>query len=39
MGFEATALEGGFDAWKAQYPTESPQTVGADRESPKNQPL
>jgi hypothetical protein len=26
MGYEATALEGGFDAWKAQYPTETPQT-------------
>jgi hypothetical protein len=25
MGYEATALEGGFDAWKAEYPTESPQ--------------
>jgi hypothetical protein len=23
MGYEATALEGGFDAWKAEYPTES----------------
>jgi rhodanese-related sulfurtransferase len=23
MGYEATALEGGFEAWKAQYPTES----------------
>jgi rhodanese-related sulfurtransferase len=22
LGFEATALEGGFDAWKADYPTE-----------------
>jgi hypothetical protein len=26
MGFEATALEGGFDAWKAHYPTDAPQT-------------
>jgi len=25
MGYEATALEGGFDAWKAEYPTESPR--------------
>jgi rhodanese-related sulfurtransferase len=25
MGYEATALEGGFDAWKAEYPTESVQ--------------
>jgi rhodanese-related sulfurtransferase len=23
--YEATALEGGFDAWKADYPTESIQ--------------
>jgi rhodanese-related sulfurtransferase len=23
LGYEATALEGGFDAWKAEYPTES----------------
>jgi rhodanese-related sulfurtransferase len=23
LGFEASALEGGFDAWKAKYPTES----------------
>jgi rhodanese-related sulfurtransferase len=22
MGFEAAALLGGFDAWKAEYPTE-----------------
>jgi len=22
LGFEATALEGGFDAWKAEYQTE-----------------
>jgi rhodanese-related sulfurtransferase len=22
IGFEATALEGGYDAWKAEYPTE-----------------
>jgi rhodanese-related sulfurtransferase len=22
MGYGATALEGGFDAWKALYPTE-----------------
>jgi hypothetical protein len=26
LTYEATALEGGFDAWKAEYPTESPQT-------------
>jgi rhodanese-related sulfurtransferase len=26
IGYEATALEGGFDAWKSEYPTESPQT-------------
>jgi len=26
MGYEATALEGGFDVWKAQYPTVSAQT-------------
>jgi len=38
MGYEATALEGGFDAWKAQFPTESPPTVGALREPPKNEP-
>jgi rhodanese-related sulfurtransferase len=25
MGYEATALEGGFDAWKAGYPIESTQ--------------
>jgi rhodanese-related sulfurtransferase len=25
LGYEATALEGGFDAWKAEYPTESIQ--------------
>jgi hypothetical protein len=25
LGYEATALEGGFDAWKADYPTESIQ--------------
>jgi rhodanese-related sulfurtransferase len=25
IGYEATALEGGFDAWKATYPTESPK--------------
>ena len=23
LGFDATALEGGFDAWKAMYPTEA----------------
>ncbi|MBA2713517.1 MAG: hypothetical protein H0U55_08195 [Rubrobacteraceae bacterium] len=35
IGYEATALEGGFDAWKAGFPTESPQTdVGALREAP-----
>jgi hypothetical protein len=22
MGFRASALEGGFDAWKAKYPAE-----------------
>ncbi|CAA9437393.1 MAG: hypothetical protein AVDCRST_MAG78-2131 [uncultured Rubrobacteraceae bacterium] len=22
MGFRASALEGGFDAWKAKYPVE-----------------
>jgi rhodanese-related sulfurtransferase len=26
IGYEATALEGGFDAWKAEYPTERVQT-------------
>jgi hypothetical protein len=26
MGYEATALEGGFDAWKADYPTEDIRT-------------
>jgi rhodanese-related sulfurtransferase len=26
VGYEATALEGGFDAWKADYQTESPKT-------------
>jgi len=25
LGYEATALEGGFHAWKADYPTESIQ--------------
>jgi rhodanese-related sulfurtransferase len=25
LGYEATALEGGFDAWKSEYPTESIQ--------------
>jgi rhodanese-related sulfurtransferase len=25
IGYEATALEGGFDAWKADYPTEGIQ--------------
>jgi rhodanese-related sulfurtransferase len=25
LGYEATALERGFDAWKADYPTESIQ--------------
>jgi rhodanese-related sulfurtransferase len=25
LDYEATALEGGFDAWKAEYPTESIQ--------------
>jgi len=26
IGYEATALEGGFDAWKNEYPTERVQT-------------
>jgi hypothetical protein len=26
IGYEATALEGGFDAWKVEFPTESPKT-------------
>lgn len=26
MGFEASALEGGFDAWSAGYPTERVET-------------
>jgi hypothetical protein len=38
MGYEATALEGGFDAWKAKYPTESPQAVGAVREPLNDEP-
>jgi rhodanese-related sulfurtransferase len=25
FGYQATALEGGFDAWKANYPTENIQ--------------
>jgi rhodanese-related sulfurtransferase len=25
LGYEATALEGGFDSWKADYPTEGLQ--------------
>jgi hypothetical protein len=31
MGFRASALEGGFDAWKAKHPVEpveTEQTVG-----------
>jgi rhodanese-related sulfurtransferase len=31
MGFDASALEGGFDAWRAKYPAEpveTEQTVG-----------
>jgi rhodanese-related sulfurtransferase len=31
MGFDASALEGGFDAWKEKYsvePVETEQTVG-----------
>jgi rhodanese-related sulfurtransferase len=26
LGYDATALEGGFDAWKDEYPTESPRS-------------
>ena len=29
MGFEATALEGGFDAWKEDYEVESVETETA----------
>jgi hypothetical protein len=29
MGFEATALEGGFDAWKAEHAVEPVEEVGA----------
>jgi hypothetical protein len=31
MGFDASALEGGFDAWRVKYPVEpveTEQTVG-----------
>jgi rhodanese-related sulfurtransferase len=31
MGFRASALEGGFDAWKAEYPVEPVETEQAVR--------
>jgi rhodanese-related sulfurtransferase len=36
VGYEATALEGGFDAWKTGYPTETPQAaaVGENADGP-----
>jgi hypothetical protein len=27
MGFDASALEGGFDAWQKKYPTEPVETA------------
>jgi hypothetical protein len=29
MGFDASALEGGFDAWQTKYPTEPAKTEPA----------
>lgn len=31
MGYEATALEGGFDAWKEEYPLEATGSAAGAR--------